>query len=515
MPQQSHKQQNNQNILQQLGSLSLWPHFIKFCTIPRPSKHEAAIINYIRQQGEQHDAIVEQDTIGNLLLRVPASQGYEKIPTIALQSHVDMVAQANSQSAHNFYKDPLTLQIKNGWLSAIETTLGADNGIGCAAMLALMTDNNVKHGSLELLFTVDEEAGMGGAFGLQKDWLTAKKLLNLDTEEEGEIYIGCAGGVDIDSIQSPIWQSPPDAKEDKEKPAAITISLTGLLGGHSGVDIHLKRLNANILLAQELLNAAQYHHFQLHSFNGGTLRNAIPREAFATIFSYDSRALIAYLETRCSELKARYYHSEPDLQLKTKLLASEKIESNHVLSSIDTQTLLSLLASHPNGVIHYSDTLEGVVESSNNLGIVTLNSGGTLSLASLCRSASNNERDTHANRIASYQKQHRLNSQSEKALEINIHGAYPGWQLANDNALMKQGLQLYQRLFNKEASLQVIHAGLECGLISETYPDCDIISFGPTITGAHSPNEQVDIKSVAKFWQFLTHFIILNKSVEP
>ncbi len=483
-------------MLSQLPHMELWKHFIEFCAIPRPSKQEQAIVTYIRQQGEKHGAIVEQDKTGNILLRVPATENYEKSPITALQSHVDMVAQANSDSQHDFTKDPLQLQIVDGWLKATGTTLGADNGIGCAAMLALMTDKTIKHGPLELLFTVDEEAGMGGAFGLQAGWLKAQQLLNLDTEEEGEIYIGCAGGVDISSTLELQWQA--------SQGDLLRISLSGLLGGHSGVDIHANRGNANILLAQELLSLSQLFDIQLQSFNGGTLHNAIPREAFVNVLTTENDPLIQWVNNRNTQLKELYKQSEPQITLSVE---NYTIDENQALSNNQTTELLSLFASHPNGVIKYSDDLPGVVESSNNLGIINLNPGKDLSMLNLCRSANNEERDAHALRIAHYQQQF--------ACKVKISGAYPGWKPNRNSPLLKQALMLYQKLYNKEAMIQVIHAGLECGLLSEVYPDCDIISFGPTITDAHSPREQVNIASVDKFWDYLIKIIGELAEISP
>ncbi len=477
-------------LIKQLPPLALWPHFIQFCNIPRPSKHETAIIAYICKQGEQHHAEVEQDDVGNILLRVPASRGLENTPVIALQSHVDMVAQANNGSKHNFLKDSLTLQITDGWLQANGTTLGADNGIGCAAMLALMTDKTINHGPLELLFTVDEEAGMGGAFGLQPGWLQAKQLLNLDTEEEGELYIGCAGGVDINSTLNLKWQ--PGSGE------LVTISLTGLLGGHSGVDIHLNRANANILMAQELLTLSHHFDIKIQSFMGGSLRNAIPREAFVSLFTDNIDDLSQWISKRSKQLKKLYSSSEKQLSLSIKKV---NIENKLALSIKLSTDLLSLIASHPNGVIKNSDIMPGIVETSNNLGVIELKAGQNLSLLNLCRSANNDERDSHALRISHYQQQFGLN--------IDINGAYPGWEPNSESPLLNQALDLYKKQFNTEAKIQVIHAGLECGLLSGAYPDCDIISFGPTITGAHSPREQVNIVSVNKFWAFLVELIIL------
>ncbi len=481
----------NKSLLKQLPPLDLWQHFMAFCAIPRPSKHEQAIVAYIRQQGEQHQAQVEQDDTGNILLRVPASSGYEQADITALQCHVDMVAQANNDSQHDFMHDPLQLQIVDGWLTATGTTLGADNGIGCAAMLALMTDKAVQHGPLELLFTVDEEAGMGGAFGLQQGWLKATTLLNLDTEEEGEIYIGCAGGVDINSTLSPEWQD--TAGE------LINISLTGLLGGHSGVDIHLNRANANVLLARELLDLSRQFTFQLHSFSGGSLRNAIPREAFAGIVTTDSEQLLQHIKQRNKLLAQLYKRSEPQLCLQAEQLSEQPAGNYKTTGRQQSIALLNLLASHPDGVIKYSDDLPGVVETSNNLGVVSLSNTQSLQLQNLCRSASDNERDIHAFRIAHYQQQFEL--------KVDISGAYPGWQPDRHSDLLKQALTLYQALFNQPAKIQVIHAGLECGLLSGVYPQCEILSFGPTITGAHSPREQVNISSVDRFWKYLQAFI--------
>lgn len=482
------------NFIQQLSPTSLWSHFAQISLIPRPSKHEEAIIAYIHKQGQAHKAQVELDKTGNLLLRVAASIGYENAPITALQSHVDMVAQANSDSQHDFFTDPLQLKIEDGWLKATGTTLGADNGLGCAAMLALMTDDTVKHGPLELLFTVDEEAGMGGAFGLQAGWLQAKQLLNLDTEEEGEIYIGCAGGVDINSTMPLQWQ--------KAEGHLFKISLTGLLGGHSGVDIHLNRANANILLAQEVLTLNQSIDIQIQSFNGGSLRNAIPREAFVSLYTTESENLVQWLHKRNTQLKTLYAKSENLLSLTVETLTDTNYQA---LSKQQSSHLLSLFASHPNGVIKTSDVMQGVVETSNNLGVINLDAGQDLCILNLCRSAYDNERDAQALRISQYQQNF--------GLKVVINGAYPGWQPNRKSPLLNQALGLYQSLYNKEAVIQVIHAGLECGLLSGTYPECDIISFGPTITGAHSPREQVNIASVEKFWHFLTNLIMeLSKS---
>ncbi|MCP3851175.1 MAG: aminoacyl-histidine dipeptidase [Gammaproteobacteria bacterium] len=480
----------NKQLIDQLNPQEIWQHFSMFCLIPRPSKHEQAIVAYIRQQGEMFNALVEQDDTGNILLRIPASSGFESAPIVALQSHVDMVAQANSDSQHDFMKDPLKLQVYDGWLSATGTTLGADNGIGCAAMLALMTDGSITHGPLELLFTVDEEAGMGGAFGLQSGWLKAKQLLNLDTEEEGEIYIGCAGGVDINSTMPLEWQAP---KPDTQ---TVEISLTGLLGGHSGVDIHLNRANANILMAQELLLVCQKFEIQIQQLTGGTLRNAIPREAFISVYTNKADKLIQWISERNTLLCQLYKASEQHL-----CFSAKKTNSNAqpVLSLQQSMDLLNLFASHPNGVIKNSDAISGVVESSNNLGVIELKPDEALTILNLCRSASDEERDAHAQRIAFYQQRF--------GLSVDISGAYPGWQPNNESPLLKQSLNLYQQLYKEEASIQVIHAGLECGLLSGKYPDCDMISFGPTITGAHSPREQVNIKSVEKFWHFLVQLI--------
>lgn len=474
-----------------LQPIALWQQFDRICAIPHPSKHEQALIDYIVEQAEKLGISVERDEVGNVKLSKPAMPGYEHAMPIVMQSHIDMVPQKNANTSHDFTTDPILPVIDGDWVTAEGTTLGADNGIGMAAILALMfapEDAGIVHGPLEGLLTVDEEAGMTGAFGLKESWFKSKVLLNLDTEEEGELYVGCAGGVDV-TVTWPVDKVAVAA----ESVTAYEISITGLKGGHSGIDIHKGRGNANKLLSRVLLALTKECDIAVADIQGGTLRNAIPREAFATvILSKGQESLFeTVIERVTDDITDEYDYVESDLIIRT------QVATKTPTSVLDMQAMIGLLnaiVTCPNGVLRNSDRFEGVVETSSNLGIISTDQD-MVSLHFMTRSLKDRARDNAVQRIRSCFEL--------IGAEIETSGAYPGWTPSDDPTLLRLMKDVYQSLFDQVPGTQIIHAGLECGILGSKYPDWDMISFGPTITGAHSPDERVEIASVQRFWDYL------------
>lgn len=463
----------------------VWRHFATLCRIPRASKQEAALREELRAWAAHRCLASEVDAAGNLLIRKPASRGGEHLPAVALQAHLDMVCQNNREVAHDWTRDPVTPEIDDGWLVARHTTLGADNGIGVALILAALEDETLTHGPIEALLTVDEEAGMGGARGLQPGWLDARLLLNLDTEDWGEFYLGCAGGVDVDVRRSGQPAPLPEGF------SVWNITLHGLRGGHSGVDIHEERGNAIKLLVRVLCDLERSLPFRLVKLNGGTARNALPREASAsialpaTLGSALQQALAAW-EARLGEAFAGV---ESGIRLSGVPAAAHAV-TDEVAQSI----WLHALNAAPHGVWRMSRRVAGVVETSNNLGIVRLApEGGECNF--MVRSLLEQGTEALAGEIAS------LFALSGTAVELS--GQYPGWQPNPDSDLLKICQSVFTREFGGTSAVKVIHAGLECGLIGARYPGMDIVSFGPTIRGAHAPGEAVEIAAVARTWQLL------------
>ena len=471
--------------LLQLVPSHLWFFFDKFCQIPRPSKHEAALSQWIQEWAKSQSIDVKVDPAGNLILKKTATPGFENRKGVILQAHIDMVPQANADTPHDFTRDPIQAYVDGEWVRARGTTLGADNGIGAAACLAVLADNSVQHGPLEVLLTVDEEAGMGGAFGLQAGWLEGDILLNTDSEQDGEAYMGCAGGVDA-NIRFKFAHEPAQANLQ-----AFKLQVKGLRGGHSGVNIHQDRGNANKLLARLLLDlqAADIH---LASISGGTLRNAIPREAEATILVSAERldAVRHLVNERTAVLQAEL--KEVDSHLQISLSASEL--PTHCFSFADQQRLLRMLVACPNGVIRMSHAIEGVVETSTNLGVIQTTADGVY-IQCLIRSL--NDEGRH------YVEQMTASLCALANAECIFDGAYPGWAPDPSSPTLALLRQKHQELFGELPKLMVIHAGLECGLFKAQYPHWDMVSFGPTIQGAHSPDERVHIPAVERFWQLL------------
>lgn len=473
--------------LSQLSPQPLWDIFAKICSIPHPSYHEEALAQHIMSWSREQGLWCERDNAGNILIRKPATPGMENRTPVALQAHLDMVPQKNNDTVHDFTTDPIRPYVDGEWLKARGTTLGADNGIGMASALAVLADDNVAHGPLEVLLTMTEEAGMDGAFGLQSDWLQADILINTDSEEEGEIYIGCAGGIDC-VTELPIQREAVTAGYEPLK-----LTLKGLRGGHSGANIHMGLGNANKLLARFLVSVSKKVDLQLIDFNGGTLRNAIPREAFATLaVSQKDRSLF---DSSVSDYQQLLKNEAGPKDENVVLVTEAVTPAQPALTAASRDTFLHLLNAIPNGVIRNSDVAVGVVETSLNVGVVTL-SEDTAEIMSLVRSLIDSGKEYVVDTLTSLG-----NLAGAKTL---ASGSYPGWEPDKNSPIMAKTREIYQQLFGKLPDIQVIHAGLECGLFKKPYPHLDMVSIGPTITGPHSPDEQVHIGSVGLYWQLLT-----------
>ena len=473
--------------LSQLSPQPLWDIFAKVCSIPHPSYHEEALAKHIVEWAQEKGIHAERDEVGNILLRKPATKGMENRKAVALQAHLDMVPQKNNDTVHDFTKDPIQPFIEDGWVKARGTTLGADNGIGLASALAVLADESVEHGPLEVLLTMTEETGMAGAFGLQPGWLQSEILINTDSETEGEIYMGCAGGIDFTATL-------PLSRE--AVPAGFTtlkVTLKGLKGGHSGADIHLGLGNASKLLARFLADNADTLGLRLLDFTGGTLRNAIPREAIATLSIATDKT--DALKAAAEEFLATIQFELSAVEKKIALVV-EATESNAKALTTETQgKFLALLNATPNGVIRMSDDVKGVVETSLNVGVVTMKDD-EVAINSLIRSLI----DSGKEYVVSM-----LNSLSALSGAKSLaKGSYPGWKPEPSSPVMTLVRETYETLFSKTPNIMVIHAGLECGLFKKPYPDMDMVSIGPTITGPHSPDEQVEIESVELYWKLLT-----------
>lgn len=483
---------NAPDILLSLQPSAVWAHFATLCRIPRQSKQEDALRAHLRQWATDLGLATLVDQAGNLIIRKPATAGREAVPGLVLQGHLDMVCQKNSQSTHDFSRDPIQPVLHEGWVQAPDTTLGADNGVGVAMILALLESRTLPHGPIEALFTVDEEAGMGGAQGLAPGVLQGSLMLNLDTEEWGEFYLGCAGGLDV-NVSRPGQPQPWPAGH-----TAWRIALTGLRGGHSGVNIHEERGNAIKLLVRVLHDLAAHSPlgtFHLASLQGGTARNALPREAFAIVAWPADRgeALSTALSNWQAHLAFELAGVETGLTL-----SAEPASADQVLSEQEQRVWLHSLHASPHGVRRMSQRVPGVVETSNNLGMVDLTAAhGHCNF--MVRSLLDSGSQALADEIVS------LWALSGTTAEPT--GAYPGWTPNPDSPLLALCQQVYQRAFQEASAVQVIHAGLECGIIAAKYPGMDIVSFGPTIRGAHAPGEAVDVASVARTWQLFTAIV--------
>ncbi|WP_448212497.1 aminoacyl-histidine dipeptidase [Colwellia sp. MEBiC06753] len=477
----------------QLANLTpapLWQLFEKICSIPHPSKHEQAISAWIQSWAKELGISVKEDSVGNLILKKPATQGMEDRKGVILQAHMDMVPQKNNDTVHDFLTDPIKpylIEEQDGlWVTAQDTTLGADNGIGLASALAVLASNDIAHGPLEVLVTIDEEAGMTGAFGLQPGEFDGEILINTDSEQEGEVYMGCAGGIDANaSFTLEFVPVPADSQ-------AFNLSLFGLKGGHSGVDIHTGRANANKLLVRLLLQAVKQFDIQLTELNGGSLRNAIPREANASFIVPNQHvealktAVADYLTQAKQNLKA----IETDIDML--LISPETFDE--CWSKATQRNILNALNACPNGVLRMSDDIEGIVETSLNLGVMRCK-GPKFVAQTLIRSLHDD------GRLSAEESVRSVFELAGAAIEFS--GAYPGWKPDTSSPIMKVVRETYQSEFGKLPEIMVIHAGLECGLFKTAYPHWDMVSFGPTIKFPHSPDEKVNVEAVGQYWQLL------------
>ena len=463
----------------------VWAHFQTLCEIPRASKQEGCLRDtlYAWAIARRLDATV--DGAGNLIIRKPASPGRQGVPGMILQAHLDMVCQKNADSEHDFSCDSIKPVLRDGWLIAEETTLGADNGIGAALILAALEDSSLVHGPLEALFTIDEEAGTGGARGLSAEVLQGQLMLNLDTEVWGEFYLGCAGGLDVNVERRGVAEPLPAGYQP------CRIALRGLRGGHSGVDIHEERGNAIKLLVRVLCELAASLPLRLAELHGGSARNALPREAFATI-ALPAEKLAGLPELlREFEARLRREFSGVDDGLRLELLPAE---ATQLMSASEQGIWLRSLNAAPHGVRRMSRRVPGVVETSDNLGMLDLGPDGG-SCCFMVRSLLGSGSIALADEIVSLFQL--SGTQAEKS------GYYPGWAPNPDSPLLALCQAVYQRDFAAKSTVQVIHAGLECGIIAAKYPALDIVSFGPTIRGAHAPGESVEVSSVDRSWSLL------------
>jgi len=472
--------------LKSLNPKSLWKHFESLTKIPRPSKKEEKVIQFMKEFGEGLGLETIVDEVGNVIIKKPATPGMEDRMGVILQGHLDMVPQANSDKDFNFDTDSIEAYIDGEWVTANGTTLGADNGMGVAAAMAVLEATDIEHGLIEALFTVDEETGMTGAFELKPGLFDGDIMLNMDSEDEGELYIGCAGGINANS-QMAYTEEPAPTESTSYK-----VTVAGLKGGHSGIDIPLFRGNANKILFRLFKTAAKNNGLRISEVHGGSLRNAIPREAHATvtIAKGNEAAFGKYLKEFEAVVKSEYATVDPDLKISCDTVSA----ATKVMDAKSQTKFINAIAACPNGVIRMSNDMEGLVETSTNLAVVGVKNGKAEAL-SLLRSSVDS---------AKYDLAEMVTSVFDLAgATTKLEGDYPGWKPNPDSAILSEMKEIYNQKFGKIPDIKAIHAGLECGLLGGVYPNWDMISFGPTIRFPHSPDEKVNIATVQKFWDFL------------
>jgi len=476
--------------IQNLEPKALWKHFYNLTQIPRPSGKEQASIEFIKKFAQDLKLEVIVDEVGNVIVRKPATPGMENRKGVVLQGHLDMVPQKNSDKQHDFEKDPIDAYVDGEWVKAKGTTLGADNGIGVAAALAILEAKDLVHGPIEGLFTIDEETGMTGAFGLKSGILKGDILMNLDSEDEGELYVGCAGGLDA-NITFPYKSAPVPAGM-----VAYKLSITGLKGGHSGLDIILGRGNSIKLLFRFMYHAEKSFGLRIASIDGGSLRNAIPREAFAVVVVPSAKAseFEKSVTTYLNIYKSEFSMTEPSLSF-----VAEKTTMPSTL--IDDKTQYNLIRAAfgcPNGVVRMSDSVPGLVETSNNLARV-YSDNNNIYAQCLLRSSVDSSKEALGDKVSAVFEL--------AGADVVLTGAYPGWKPNPKSPILTVMQDVYKKKYGKTPEVKAIHAGLECGLLGGAYPNWDMISFGPTIRSPHSPDERVNIETVNKFWDFLVEVL--------
>jgi len=469
---------------------AVWENFYKLTQVPRPSKKEEKIQSFMMEYGKSLGLVTEKDKVGNILIRKPATPGMENRKGIIFQGHLDMVPQKNSGTVHDFENDPIDAWIDGEWVRARGTTLGADNGLGVACAMAVLAAKDLVHGPLEALFTCDEETGMTGALGLKPNWLNGEILLNMDSEEEGELYVGCAGGInadiefEYDEVIVPQGVTP------------LKLVISGLRGGHSGLEINQGRGNANKLIIRFLKYATRELDARLAEINGGGMRNAIPREAYAIVLVPDEN--IAQLKSAVSKYESIYKYElgaiEPNLSFTIK---ETEIPESLIEERVQDDLIDSVYAC-PNGVIRMSDAMEGLVETSTNLSTIKSRKG-VIFVKCLLRSSVESAKNDLVEMVDSVF--------ALGGAMVSFDGDYPGWKPNMDSQILALMKEIYQNKFGRTPQVLGIHAGLECGILGAVYPNWDMISFGPTMRSPHSPDERVNIPSVAKFWEFLVEVL--------
>ncbi len=475
--------------IENLNPTRVWKNFYSLTQIPRPSKHEAKVSAFMEKFGKDLGLETYKDKVGNVMIRKPATPGMENRKGIVLQAHLDMVPQKNNDVVHDFEKDPIKPRIvkeaDGDWVYATGTTLGADDGLGVAAAMAILESKDLKHGPIEALFTIDEETGMTGAFALAPNWFKGDILLNLDSETEGELYVGCAGG--LDATVSLKYK-----EEDLENGYKVfQVSVKGLRGGHSGMDIHEGRANANKIMTRVLIPFLRDLKAKLASVEGGNLRNAIPRESFAIVAIPEAKVAAAetILAKVLAEVKNEYGPIDPAIEIFMTPAKTKKVMAGNVALKA-----MKAIAACPNGVDRMSLEVDGLVEASNNLAIVK-SENGVISVKTLLRSSIDSTKMALAEQ---------LRACFELAgAKVTLTGGYSGWQPNMASPILKTMKEVYKKLYKKEPAVMAIHAGLECGILGGKYPNWDMVSCGPTLKSPHSPDERAFVPSVEKWWNFL------------
>lgn len=464
----------------------IWKNFSKLNEVPRPSKKEEKVIAFIKAFGENLGLPTTVDEVGNVIITKPATAGMENRKSIVLQSHLDMVCQKNNDVTFDFETQGIQMEVDGDWVKAKGTTLGADNGLGVATIMSILESTDIPHPELEALFTIDEETGMTGALGLKPSQLKGQILLNLDTEEDDEIDIGCAGGVDVTVSNT--------YATENAKGETVKIEVKGLRGGHSGMDIHKGFGNSNIIIGRLLYKGLENQNLQVISIDGGSLRNAIPREANALVSVKNANEFLATLETLKNEILEEFAAIETHLQINITVAES----TGKAISEEDSKKLIYVLKSLHNGVYRMSPDVQDLVESSNNVARVELKEGN-LKILNLSRSSVDSSKDSVAEQ---------LKCVSELAgMTVEMSGSYPGWKPKPGSEIVQIMEKIYTEKFGDKPHVVACHAGLECGIIGANYPAMEMVSFGPTIRGAHSPEEKANITSTQKFWTFLKEIL--------
>lgn len=472
--------------IQDLQPAALWRNFAKICSVPHPSHHLEAITKMLVDFGHEHNLETIVDEAGNVLMRKPATPGYENRTPVVMQAHMDMVPQKNNDTVHDFEKDPISTWVDGEWLRAKGTTLGADNGMGVAAGMTVMESNDIEHGPIELFITADEETGMFGAFGMKEGTLKGKILLNMDSETFGELYVGCAGGVDANIT----WDYKPAPAEEGD--AAVRVSIKGLKGGHSGMEINQGRANANKLMFRFLKEAVSQYEARLAAVEGGNMRNAIPREAWAivTVPEEDVNDIIGLAKEYQDLFNDEYHVNENEIQI-----ICERVDAPESLIPEEIQDdLINAVTACPNGVFRNIPSIPDTVETSMNLSIVRANTEH-IDVQCLLRSSVDSKKEELASMVESVF--------TLAGAKVVFDGSYSGWNPNLDSKILNTMKVVFNREFGHEPDVKVIHAGLECGILGAIQTDLDMVSFGPTIMSPHSPDERVFIPSVGEFFKFL------------